>query len=206
MVHVFLYVPNLIGYMRVISALVSTVYALNDPWKFVWIYTFSMGLDAIDGVAARRLNQTSRFGAVLDMVTDRFSTAMLLAILSQLYSQHVSLFLCLMVLDVASHWCQMYASLLEGDSHKSAVKNPILRFYYSFPILFLVCVFNEACLLGLYVLHFTTGPEMFGVHIYTAGFYFCLPWMCFKQLTSVVQLVEASCKLAAYDNPKNNKD
>jgi len=59
MVHVFLYVPNLIGYARVISGLVSMTYGLSDPWMFVWIYTFSMGLDAVDGVAARALNQSS---------------------------------------------------------------------------------------------------------------------------------------------------
>ena len=59
MVHVFLYVPNLIGYVRVIGALVSLSYALSEPWTFVWIYTFSMGLDAIDGVAARALNQSA---------------------------------------------------------------------------------------------------------------------------------------------------
>lgn len=58
MVHVFLYVPNLIGYIRVIGAALSLTYALSEPWTFVWIYTFSMGLDAIDGVAARALKQS----------------------------------------------------------------------------------------------------------------------------------------------------
>ena len=85
------------------------------------------------------------------------STASLLAILSHVYRQQLPLFLGLMILDVGSHWCQMYATLLlGGNSHKSSVGNPILRFYYSFPYaLFLICVFNEACLLALYLLHFT---------------------------------------------------
>ena len=42
---------------------------------------------------------------------------------------------------------------------------------------------------------------MFGVPFVTAGFYFCLPFMCFKQLCSVIQLVESSSKLAAYVEP-----
>jgi CDP-diacylglycerol--inositol 3-phosphatidyltransferase len=34
-------------------------------------YIISCLLDAVDGMAARALGQTSKFGAVLDMVTDR---------------------------------------------------------------------------------------------------------------------------------------
>jgi CDP-diacylglycerol--inositol 3-phosphatidyltransferase len=35
------------------------------------LYGVSCLLDAVDGQAARALGQTSKFGAVLDMVTDR---------------------------------------------------------------------------------------------------------------------------------------
>lgn len=34
-------------------------------------YSISCLLDAVDGQAARALGQTSKFGAILDMVTDR---------------------------------------------------------------------------------------------------------------------------------------
>lgn len=36
------------------------------------LYGVSCLLDAVDGQAARALGQTSKFGAVLDMVTDRY--------------------------------------------------------------------------------------------------------------------------------------
>lgn len=42
-------------------------------------------LDAFDGHAARILNQCSKFGAMLDMLTDRVATSMLLMALSVLY-------------------------------------------------------------------------------------------------------------------------
>ena len=58
MVHVFLYVPNIIGYVRVALALASMFFALAEPRKFVAIYSFSMWLDAVDGVAARALKQS----------------------------------------------------------------------------------------------------------------------------------------------------
>jgi CDP-diacylglycerol--inositol 3-phosphatidyltransferase len=41
-----------------------------------------MGLDAIDGHAARFFNQCSRFGAALDMVSDRASVALIFMVLA----------------------------------------------------------------------------------------------------------------------------
>ena len=46
----------------------------------------------------------SKFGGVLDMVTDRVSTCGILAILSHLYPEYFFVFIMLLVLDVMSHW------------------------------------------------------------------------------------------------------
>lgn len=46
----------------------------------------------------------SRFGGVLDMVTDRVSTCGLLVILSRLYPDYLLVFTLLIVLDITSHW------------------------------------------------------------------------------------------------------
>jgi phosphatidylglycerophosphate synthase len=110
MVSTWWYVPNLIGYARIITGLWSLVYAFDQSahHKFFMLYAISYGLDAVDGVAARALKQTSRFGALLDMVTDRFCTAALLAVLAHLYPECHVYFLWLMVLDIVSHWAQMY--------------------------------------------------------------------------------------------------
>jgi hypothetical protein len=123
MAPVWLFVPNLIGYLRVGTGLAAFYYAFTDPEAFFLLYGFSYALDAVDGVAARSLGQKSSFGAVLDMVTDRFCTAGLLAVLAALtasanFTKHPSatpagpwlgfVFLSLMVLDVVSHWVQMY--------------------------------------------------------------------------------------------------
>jgi CDP-diacylglycerol--inositol 3-phosphatidyltransferase len=81
---VFLFVPNLIGFARVGFLIASLFYALHDPAIFLSLYTASFLLDAADGHAARLLGQTSQFGAVLDMVTDRLGTNALLLTLSHL--------------------------------------------------------------------------------------------------------------------------
>jgi len=60
-----------------------------------------------------------------------------------------------LLLVLVSWPCEDSSLLLGGDSHKTSVSNPLLRFYYKKPALFSICVFNEACLLALYLLHFT---------------------------------------------------
>ncbi|KAG6814321.1 hypothetical protein H0H92_013446 [Tricholoma furcatifolium] len=69
--NVFLFVPNLIGYSRVLLAGLSLHFMSYHPKYCTLLYVVSCLLDAVDGQAARALNQTSKFGAVLDMVTDR---------------------------------------------------------------------------------------------------------------------------------------
>ena len=55
---VALFVPNLIGYARVLSALAAFYVAFDDHVLFAWLYSISMGLDAVDGVAARAFKQS----------------------------------------------------------------------------------------------------------------------------------------------------
>lgn len=82
---VFLFVPNLIGYLR--FAFLFAVFPLytHSPLAALVCYGLSQLLDAFDGMAARHFNQSTRFGAVLDMVCDRASNGVMLAILAGLY-------------------------------------------------------------------------------------------------------------------------
>ena len=59
------------GYSRVILAAVALYFMSYHPKYCTIAYCVSCLLDAADGHAARALGQTSKFGAVLDMVTDR---------------------------------------------------------------------------------------------------------------------------------------
>lgn len=56
---VYFYVPNIIGYIRVVSGLAAFWFAFDEPWKFFYLYAFSYALDALDGVAARALGQSA---------------------------------------------------------------------------------------------------------------------------------------------------
>lgn len=70
--NIYLFVPNLIGYSRIILAGASLTYMSTHPNFCTVTYLISCLLDAVDGMAARALGQTSKLGAILDMVTDRF--------------------------------------------------------------------------------------------------------------------------------------
>lgn len=62
---------HILGYIRVLLAGISLHYMDSHPLYCTITYVVSCLLDAVDGQVARALGQTSKFGAVLDMVTDR---------------------------------------------------------------------------------------------------------------------------------------
>ena len=81
---ILLYIPNLIGYTRVILTLSSLTLMIISPscWALaIALYVASFVGDLFDGMAARKLGQTSTFGGLIDMVTDRCSTTGLLCVL-----------------------------------------------------------------------------------------------------------------------------
>jgi CDP-diacylglycerol--inositol 3-phosphatidyltransferase len=65
------------GYTRIILAGLSLHFMGYHPKYCTLLYSVSCLLDAVDGHAARAFGQTSKFGAVLDMVTDRFAVHIL---------------------------------------------------------------------------------------------------------------------------------
>lgn len=100
------------------------------------LYSVSCLLDALDGVAARYFQQSTQFGAVLDMVTDRCTTACLLVFLSSAWPSWALLFQGLISLDLASHYMHMYATLtMEGSGHSHKWVEPgrsrLLHLYYT---------------------------------------------------------------------------
>lgn len=100
------------------------------------LYSISCLLDALDGLAARHFEQSTKFGAVLDMVTDRCTTACLLVFLASAFPRWSIVFQGLISLDLASHYMHMYATLSmggSGQSHKAVDESRswVLKMYYS---------------------------------------------------------------------------
>jgi CDP-diacylglycerol--inositol 3-phosphatidyltransferase len=151
--HVTLYIPNLIGYLRIALALYAFAVAFTRPWHTLVAYLLSFICDELDGRFARMLNQTSTLGAVLDMVTDRTATSGLLVLLAMRYPSFHMLFISLIFLDVFSHWFQMYSTLLMGGGTHKTGRSWLVRLYYSNRIFMgFCCVCCEVLWLSLFAL------------------------------------------------------
>ena len=134
--NIFLFYPNIIGYSRIVLAIASLYYMPVHPRTCSLLYCLSCLLDALDGVAARYFNQSTQFGAVLDMVTDRCTTSCLLVFLSSAFPRWALIFQMLISLDFASHYVHMFATLTMaggGVSHKKvdSKRSWLLHLYYT---------------------------------------------------------------------------
>ncbi|CCI40185.1 unnamed protein product [Albugo candida] len=204
--HVFLYVPNLVGYLRVILSLYSLSIALVDYKTSLVCYACSFACDYFDGLFARWLNQCSSFGAVLDMVTDRCSTAGLLFILAHLYPAKSIYFLYILLLDFSSHWMHMYSS---RGHHKTGLheRNFLLRVYYGcYPLFGYCCVGSEVFYMLLYILAFDASYKipLIQLPLTHLCYIVCLPACVMKNIINLAQLFSAANAIATEDAEKIN--
>ncbi|KAG0364055.1 CDP-alcohol phosphatidyltransferase-domain-containing protein [Gamsiella multidivaricata] len=201
--NVFLFIPNLIGYTRIILAAGSLYYMPLHPKTCMLMYSISCLLDAVDGQAARYYDQCSKFGAVLDMVTDRCTTACLLCYLASVYKPYALIFQFLIALDVSSHYMHMYSSLTSGaSSHKkiSESSNFILRAYYSNNnVLFAFCFANELFFVILYLFSFGFQTSTLGKVLLYSLAALTGPICLGKQIINCIQFANASKSLAHLD-------
>jgi CDP-diacylglycerol--inositol 3-phosphatidyltransferase len=219
---VLLYVPNLIGYARVLCAVSSFLLMMCAPGTWLLaslLYLANFVGDLVDGWAARKVNQCSSFGGVLDMVTDRCSTAGLLFVLAGEYTAtdaamrfpvyRIS-FLALMLLDISSHWVQMHSSLAVGAHHKSAEgnknKNFLVRWFYQYYWFFgYLCVGAEFTYILLYVLLRMPGNGGLIQTALKALLMACAPGCLAKQAVNVAQLSSSCRAIAQHDAEVANK-
>lgn len=210
MVSVFFYVPNLIGYARLV--LLFGFYMLAFVrWRLAAVcYVLSFAGDLFDGYFARKLGQSSSFGYVLDMVTDRIATAGLLSVLGALRPDSLWLFGSLQGLDLASHWFHMYSTMTTGGHHKSAetlkARNFVLRAYYSsYPLFAYLCVGAELTYVALYVLFYSPELSVGPVFLKDVCLYLFAPACVLKNVVNVAQLCSASQLLVKHGD-KGGKD
>ncbi|VDB82807.1 unnamed protein product [Peniophora sp. CBMAI 1063] len=207
--NVFLFVPNLIGYTRVILAAAALHYMSYHPKYCTVLYCVSALLDAVDGQAARKLGQSSKFGAVLDMVTDRCATACLLCYLASVYPDWALGFQFLIALDFASHYMHMYSSLVTGSASHKTVRNDVSRilwwYYNDHRVLFVMCAGNEAFFVALYLAHWIDTPIGLGPSLISnltwpeLAAYVTGTIAGVKNIINIVQLWKASKMLVGVD-------
>lgn len=202
---IYFYVPNVIGYVRVLTTIASYCVAPTQPALCIALYTVGFVLDAADGHAARLLDQTSSFGAVFDMLIDRAATAGFLCILAQIVGGPTAALVAalLIALDLASHYARMYASLALGlTSHKNTSKTRfwLLSQYYGQKFVMLpFCLGQEFLYLAVYAQVFYGSSVVPDVALYAL-----FPLFALKQVCNVLQLLDAMAALAEKDAQQRN--
>ncbi|CBZ49778.1 hypothetical protein NCLIV_002660 [Neospora caninum Liverpool] len=203
---VFLFVPNIIGYVRI-----ALLFAAAIAWQkastclFFFCYLTSQCLDAVDGEAARRLGQVSVVGACLDQVVDRLSTCLLYILNASVYPDFASAFFLALFLDVGGHWVHFFASAVVGaKSHKTMDPevNPVLAVYYrSRPVMFSAILGFEGFFMCLLLLSAPLVQSSFSsLHwILLVIVYATSPLMLFKTLTNLLQGLYGARRLVACD-------
>ncbi len=197
---VLLYVPNIIGYVRIVFLAVFILCAFRMPVLAFWAYAFSSLLDAADGYTARKFNQISKLGTTLDFAIDRATIVALELVLAMVYRDLWMLFATLMMLDIFSHLCQLYFTVFsKTDSHKSqSIKQGRwLQLYYgSRAVLFISCFSHDGFLLLWYIYHFTghTG-FLYASILFLPGFVFKIAIHCLQisnTFQRIIKIDEAS--------------
>lgn len=90
-------IPNLLALLRVIAVPIVMVLIHNEEWSAAAVvFTVAAVTDFFDGYIARRMNDTTTFGAFLDLVADKLLTVgTLLALLA---SSRVSLIIAFVII------------------------------------------------------------------------------------------------------------
>lgn len=212
---IWLFVPNLIGYLRIICTLWSYAVAFHDPQTCLVLYVVGFVLDAVDGHMARLLGQSTKFGAVLDMLIDRAATAGFVLMLSHLMGPMTAFSAAVLVaLDIASHFARMYWTMAGGmESHKDTSSScfTLLDWYYGKKwVMLLLCIGQEAFYLLLYAQYSAkvSSTDYFMRNYLSemqTGVQVCFVPFMLKQLCNVLQLIDALHNLAYLDAAQRAK-
>jgi len=183
-----LYVANIIDYLRLVFLYWAwEAYKNGDKLGFAQHYATSYLLDALDGVAARALGQTSKLGYYLDMVIDRMSSSLCLHLAaSQVFIDFdppwstvfaFVMYASLILVEVVAHGVVMLKAEL-GSFHQKEMKseNVLIRLYLEKkPILFWSCVSFEATALA-----FAVGQPLWSIPF--------LPGFIFRAIANLARL------------------
>nr|ASN64461.1 phosphatidylinositol synthase [Eimeria falciformis] len=199
---VLLYVPNIIGYLRLVLLGLAAL-CRGGSWCFFLLYASSQILDSVDGFAARSLKQASVFGACLDQLTDRLSTCLLYILNAVAYPNYAWVFFCVLLADVGGHWVHFFAATAAGAaSHKQVDAAPaILKLYYTSKALMVSSIFfYEGLFLSLLAAGAST-PDSFARNAAIVCAATCVPLAAFKTLTNILQGFYGALRLASLPMP-----
>lgn len=127
--------PQLICFSRLCAIIAAFCTFHNQPLLSLCLILSAESLDMLDGYVARKLNKSSAFGTIADMIIDRLTPIFCFTALISLKPHWSSGLSLLLALDLLGHMAMLYSALLIGDQshHKKllAHTHPLLNLYYA---------------------------------------------------------------------------
>lgn len=196
---VWLYLSNIVGYIRVLLLIAGLCVTQEHPLWGGLLLAMSGLLDMLDGFLARKLNQSSGFGAILDYALDRATAACFFGFVAFFYPFLWVPCTLLLSLDIISHLFHLQASHLQDKtSHKNLAENDpwILRMYYGSKCkLALTCLIHDLFLGSLFFYKFYPTPFV------AICAFLLFPGFLFKTIVHITKIVYSSSILIKMDKP-----
>ena len=196
-----LYVPNLICYCRICLSVLALYFSNKwSPFIIVSIWVLASLLDLIDGIAARRLNQCSYFGILLDVISDNILRGSIW--LASVVASRGDMCVATIALSIISlEWCTMMVTQLQSlqedrhwkdpkyyDQSKKAKSNDNVPFFIS--LLFKNNFVNP---LGGFAIYGSFTSGMFVYANYHRDMFPCLPLFQTFLYVSYLGRILAAC-------------
>jgi phosphatidylglycerophosphate synthase len=113
---VFWYIPNVLCYIRIILALSALTYAPTAPWTAVSLWLTAGFMDFMDGWIARRFQQTSTYGVLLDVIADNTCRS---SIWMAVAAQDPRRFLVVACILTSIEWLTFFATQFHAATQRS---------------------------------------------------------------------------------------
>ena len=95
-------IPNMLSFIRIIIIIPFVLYFLNDDYLFAALMLVLSGVsDMFDGIIARKLNQITKLGKILDPVADKLTLTAVIICMGVKFPEIVPLVVILILKDIS---------------------------------------------------------------------------------------------------------
>lgn len=95
-------IPNMLSFIRIIIIIPFVLYFLNDDYLFAALMLVLSGVsDMFDGIIARKLNQITKLGKILDPVADKLTLTAVIICMGVKFPEIVPLVVILILKDLS---------------------------------------------------------------------------------------------------------
>ncbi|XP_033095311.1 CDP-diacylglycerol--inositol 3-phosphatidyltransferase-like [Anneissia japonica] len=157
---IYLYVPNIIGYIRILLLGISSRLLYLDWYlEGTFIYIVFIVLDFIDGYYARKLNQCTVFGAFFDTMIDVLGDTMMLMHIARRNPSYFDLIQFQIFIHLSCGFLSTSAHCLCGSVDAKSSTWTFLRFFYD-QLLDYILFAHSSGLVAVHVSSYTMGPKV----------------------------------------------